>query len=65
MERYKEGELSFLREGEGERLRLLHGIPGLAYAWEASGRLLTARYQVIIPDLLGSGQSDHPRGTIT
>jgi pimeloyl-ACP methyl ester carboxylesterase len=62
MERHKEGELSFLRGGEGEPLVLLHGIPGSAYAWEASGRLLTDRYQVIIPDLLGFGRSERPRG---
>jgi pimeloyl-ACP methyl ester carboxylesterase len=62
MERHKEGELSFLRGGEGEPLVLLHGIPGSAYAWEAAGRLLTDRYQIIIPDLLGFGQSDPPRG---
>jgi pimeloyl-ACP methyl ester carboxylesterase len=62
MERHKEGELSFLRGGDGEPLVLLHGIPGSAYAWEASGKLLTDRYQVIIPDLLGFGRSDPPRG---
>jgi pimeloyl-ACP methyl ester carboxylesterase len=62
MERHKEGELSFLRGGEGEPLVLLHGIPGSAYAWEAAGRLLTDRYQVIIPDLLGFGRSDPPSG---
>ena len=62
LERLKEGELSFLRGGEGEPLVLLHGIPGSAYAWEASGRQLAERYQVIIPDLLGFGRSDPPRG---
>jgi pimeloyl-ACP methyl ester carboxylesterase len=62
MERLKERELSFLRDGEGEPLLLLHGIPGSAFAWEASGRQLADRYQVIIPDLLGFGRSDPPRG---
>lgn len=62
MERLKERELSFLRGGEGEPLLLLHGIPGSAFAWEASGRQLADRYQVIIPDLLGFGRSDPPRG---
>ena len=61
MERRKERELSFLRGGEGEPLLLLHGIPGSAYAWEASGRLLTDHNQVIIPDLLGFGRSDPPK----
>lgn len=61
MERLKEGELSFLRGGEGEPLVLLHGIPGSAYAWEAPGRQLADRYQVIIPDLLGFGRSAPPR----
>jgi pimeloyl-ACP methyl ester carboxylesterase len=61
LERLKEGELSFLRGGEGEPLVLLHGIPGSAYAWEAPGRQLADRYQVIIPDLLGFGRSAPPR----
>jgi pimeloyl-ACP methyl ester carboxylesterase len=62
MERYKDGQLSFLKGGEGEPLVLLHGIPGSAYAWEASGRVLADRYQVVIPDLLGFGRSERPRG---
>jgi pimeloyl-ACP methyl ester carboxylesterase len=61
LERLNEGELSFLRGGEGEPLVLLHGIPGSAYAWEAPGRQLADRYQVIIPDLLGFGRSAPPR----
>lgn len=61
LKRHKEGETSFLMGGEGEPLMLLHGIPGSALAWEAVGSLLAKHYHVIIPDLLGFGQSDRPR----
>ncbi len=60
LKRFKEGKTSFLKGGEGEPFLLLHGIPGSAYTWESAGILLAGSYQVIIPDLLGFGQSDMP-----
>ncbi|KAB2941002.1 MAG: hydrolase [Candidatus Methanoperedens nitroreducens] len=60
LKRFKEGEISFLKGGEGEPFLLLHGIPGSAFTWESAGMLLAEHYQVIIPDLLGFGQSDMP-----
>ncbi len=61
LQRHKAGEVSFLRGGEGQTFLFLHGIPGSAFAWEKTGELLTDHYQVIIPDLLGFGQSDMPK----
>ncbi len=58
--RKKLGPISFLSGGEGEPFLLLHGIPGSAYAWESVGISLADRYEVIIPDLLGFGESDAP-----
>lgn len=58
--RKKLGQISFLSGGEGEVFLLLHGIPGSAYAWESVGIQLAAQYNVIIPDLLGFGESDAP-----
>jgi pimeloyl-ACP methyl ester carboxylesterase len=62
MERQRDKRLSFLEAGDGEPLLLLHGIPGSAHAWETAGALLADRYRVIIPDLLGFGHSNPPKG---
>lgn len=60
--RKRQGRISFLSGGEGEAFLLLHGIPGSAYAWESVGMRLAVQYKVIIPDLLGFGESDAPAG---
>jgi haloacetate dehalogenase len=62
LRRHKIGDLSVLAGGEGEPVVLLHGIPGSAFAWESAGMLLAERYRLIIPDLLGFGRSDPPKG---
>ena len=41
---------------------LLHGIPGSSLAWKNAGAHLAEKYQVVIPDLRGFGQSDWPHG---
>lgn len=60
LDRSKEGEISFLRGGEGEPFLFLHGIPGSAFVWEKVGAILATHFQVIAPDLLGFGQSGVP-----
>lgn len=55
--RQDRGRTSLLIGGEGEAFLLVHGIPGSAQHWKAVGELLMARYRVIIPDLLGFGES--------
>ena len=58
LSRLENGKISYLSAGEGEPFLLLHGIPGSAFAWEKVGQHLAERYQVIIPDLPGFGQSE-------
>lgn len=60
--RHKDHGISFLKGGNGKPFLLLHGIPGSAFSWEQAGLLLGNHYQVIIPDLLGFGESDFPQG---
>jgi pimeloyl-ACP methyl ester carboxylesterase len=60
--RKKLGRTSYLEGGAGESILFLHGFPGSAYSWEAAALALlenhSGRYRVIIPDLLGFGESD-------
>lgn len=60
--RKKSGRTSFLEGGIGSPILFLHGFPGSAYSWEATAHALlenhSGRYRVIIPDLLGFGESD-------
>lgn len=58
LSRHECAGLSYLRGGRGTPLLLLHGIPGSSHTWEEAGRLLASRYDVIIPDLGGFGESD-------
>ncbi len=60
--RRKVGGISFLMGGDGDPLLLLHGIPGSAHTWLRVGSRLTTRFRVIIPDLMGFGESDAPSG---
>jgi pimeloyl-ACP methyl ester carboxylesterase len=48
--------------GDGPAVVLLHGFPMWGDRWKDTGYVaeLLGRYQVIVPDLLGFGQSDKP-----
>lgn len=46
----------------GPPVLLLHGIPGWRGTWAKVAAGLAAGRRVIVPDLLGFGQSDEPRG---
>jgi len=51
-------------EGESgvETVILLHGIPTSSYLWRNVQRVLSKRFRVLAPDLLGLGRSErHPR----
>jgi pimeloyl-ACP methyl ester carboxylesterase len=50
--------VSYIDEGTGEPVVLLHGIPTWGYLWEDTIRVLTKDNRVIAPDLLGFGYSD-------
>ena len=54
--------LAYFRLGQGHPLLLLHGIPGSGATWLQVARELSADFDVIVPDLLGFGGSERPRG---
>ncbi len=60
--RHKHAGISYLTAGNGAPFLLLHGIPGSSYTWECVGTQLSDHYRVIIPDLMGFGESDPPSG---
>lgn len=49
---------SYIDEGNGEPVVLLHGIPTWGFLWEQTIAALSHRYRVLVPDLLGFGYSD-------
>jgi len=55
------GEIAYVDVGDGPVVVLLHGFPQSAYVWRDLAPLLSSRFRVIVPDLLGSGGSDRPR----
>ena len=50
--------VSYVDEGEGEPLVLLHGIPTWGYLWHRWIDVFAAERRVLIPDLPGFGYSD-------
>lgn len=50
--------------GAGPAVLLLHGIPGWRGSWEPVAQRLAAEFRVIVPDLLGFGESARPEGDI-
>jgi pimeloyl-ACP methyl ester carboxylesterase len=50
-------------QGNGPALLLLHGFPATRYLWSRVAPLLAdAGFRVIVPDLVGYGESEAPRG---
>ena len=54
--------VSYRVAGEGPLIVLIHGITGSASQWNPVIELLSDRYSVLAPDLLGHGESAKPRG---
>ncbi|HEX7166956.1 MAG TPA: alpha/beta hydrolase [Acidimicrobiales bacterium] len=52
--------VAYRRTGSGPTVVLLHGIPGQARAWERVHAELGATFDVVIPDLIGFGDSERP-----
>jgi pimeloyl-ACP methyl ester carboxylesterase len=52
--------ISYVEQGEGNPLVLVHGIPTSSYLWRDMIDELSARGRVIAPDLPGFGLSDPP-----
>ncbi len=49
--------IAYIDEGEGEPLLLLHGCPFHSYEWREVIPLLSRRFRVLAPDLLGLGDT--------
>jgi 2-hydroxymuconate-semialdehyde hydrolase len=54
------GEISYVDEGDGPAVVLLHGFPAHADLWRNLAPLLAPRFRVVAPDLLGYGRSEKP-----
>jgi pimeloyl-ACP methyl ester carboxylesterase len=56
------GSLTYLDQGSGPVLVLLHGIQGTARTWDAVAAALAPRYRVVRPNLRGRAGSHSPPG---
>jgi 2-hydroxymuconate-semialdehyde hydrolase len=54
------GVLAYADLGEGPAVLLLHGFPTSSFLWRREAWLLAQRMRVIVPDLLGYGESQKP-----
>lgn len=54
--------LAYRRAGTGVPVILLHGVPGCGAAWQKVAGCLPGSLDVIVPDLLGFGDSDRRTG---
>ena len=61
--RSDQGGLACIKEGEGPRVLLLHGVGLQADAWAAQVPDLASHFQVIAPDMPGHGHSGHLEGS--
>lgn len=52
--------LAYRRHGEGVPVVLVHGIPGAGHAWDRVMAHLPSGLDIIVPDLLGFGESATP-----
>lgn len=50
-------EVAYYDEGDGEPVVFCHGIPTSSYLWHRIAPELTDEYRVIVPDMVGYGQS--------
>lgn len=55
-----ETTLAYRRAGTGPTMILLHGVGSFSQIWEGMIPLLSGRFEVIAPDLLGCGRSSKP-----
>src|SRR6266700_3989286 len=54
--------IAYRDAGQGPVLLLIHGMAGSSATWQALIPLLSKKYRVMAPDLLGHGMSAKPRG---
>jgi pimeloyl-ACP methyl ester carboxylesterase len=50
------------RSGAGASMTLLHGFPSSSHDWAKGAPALAERHALLMPDFLGFGASDKPRG---
>ena len=59
----KDGNIKYIDKGEGEVIVLLHGVPTSGWLYRKMiDSLVNKGYRVIVPDMLGFGSSDSPKG---
>jgi len=56
------GRLSYVDEGEGAPIVMVHGTPTWSFLYRHLIRGLKERHRCVVPDHLGFGLSDRPRG---
>jgi haloalkane dehalogenase len=56
------GRLSYVDEGEGAPIVMVHGTPTWSFLYRHLIRDLSPRYRCVVPDHLGFGLSDRPPG---
>lgn len=56
------GTISYVDEGAGPPVLLVHGTPSWSFEWRGVISALAGRYRTIAPDHLGFGLSDKPTG---
>ena len=54
----KEKKLAYIDEGEGEVIVFIHGNPTSSYLWRNIAPNFNKSYRVIVPDLVGMGDSE-------
>lgn len=57
-----DGKIAYIDKGKGAVLVLLHGIPTSSWLYRKMIDELAQSYRVIVPDMLGFGNSDSPKG---
>ncbi len=55
------GHVALRTVGAGPTVVLVHGIPGSGRVWDPVALRLAERHRVVVPDLLGFGESARPR----
>ena len=58
-----DGIIKYIDKGKGEVILLLHGVPSSGWLYrKMTDSLVEKGYRVIVPDMLGFGNSDSPKG---
>lgn len=57
-----DGNIKYIDKGEGDVILLLHGVPTSGWLYRNMIDDLAKTHRVIVPDMLGFGNSDSPKG---